>query len=126
MIFYLKKMLKYDLEDRTFNFAKRAITLSNKLNKNDANRILLNQLIRSSTSIGANYREANEASTKKDFKHKIQLAKKESRETIYWLKLLVEFNSAYINELDNLINESTQIMKILAAIYLKTEATKVK
>lgn len=82
--------------------------------------MITDQLIRSASSIGANYREANETDTKKDFKNRIRIAKKEAKETIYWLELLIENNPILKKEIKALIEESTQLMKILASIYGKT------
>jgi len=84
------------------------------------NKRLVDQLLRSATSIGANYREANECDTKKDFKNKIRISKKEARETIYWLELLIDANLNNKDEIFKLLDESKQLMKILASIYLKT------
>ena len=78
----------YDLEERTALFAEKIIGLCKKTPKNVITVPIINQLIRSGTSIGANYCEANGASSKKDFKNKIFICKKESKETKYWLKLL--------------------------------------
>ncbi len=74
---------QYDLEGRTLEFSKRIIRLSKALPKNTINFRLADQLIRSGTSIRANYREANETETKKDFKFRIRICRKEGKETIY-------------------------------------------
>lgn len=109
-------MKQYDLENRTLKFALSIITFC----KNPAfNKILINQLVRSSTSIGANYREANETDTKKDFRNKIRIAKKEAKETIYWIKLILSSYPNLEKEIEPLLNEANQLMKILASIYLK-------
>ncbi len=79
---------KYDLEERTVRFAERIIELCKRCPKNSVTIPILDQLIRCGTSIGANYTEANGASSKKDFNNKIFICKKESRETKYWLRLL--------------------------------------
>jgi len=113
-------MKNYDLEERTSGFSKNIISLCKKIPFNLINRRLCDQLLRSATSIGANYREANECDTKKDFKNKIRISKKEARETIYWLELLIEANINLKNEIILLLEESKQLMKILASIYLKT------
>lgn len=113
-------MKNYDLEDRTSKFSKNIIILCKKLPFNMVNKRLGDQLLRSATSIGANYREANECDTKKDFKNKIRISKKEARETIYWLDLLIDVNLNLKDELLSLLDESKQLMKILASIYLKT------
>jgi four helix bundle protein len=112
-------MKNYDLETRTLEFSKKIIYLCKKLPHDRINNRLVDQLIRSGTSIGANYREANETDTKKDFRNKIRIAKKEAKETIYWLELIIEANSNFKEEILLLLEESYQLMKILAAIYAK-------
>lgn len=72
---------KYDLEERTAKFGENVIEFVKTLNRNEVNRPLISQVIRSSTSIGANYMEADGAESGKDFKHKIAICKKESKET---------------------------------------------
>src|SRR4030042_1366277 len=79
---------KYDLEERTAKFAENIIELCKRAPKNTVTIPIINQLIRCGTSIGANYCEANGASSKKDFINKIFICKKESKETKYWLRLL--------------------------------------
>ncbi len=111
---------KNDLESRTLEFSKLVITICNKLEFNLVNKNIINQVVRSATSIGANYREANETESKKDFRNRIRITKKESKETIYWLKLLVYNNSKYLEEINGLIDEAGQLMKIFAAIYSKS------
>jgi len=113
-------MKNYDLEERTKEFSKNIIILCKKIPFNMINKRLIDQLLRSATSIGANYREANECDTKKDFKNKIRISKKEARETIYWIELLIDANYNMKNEMLPLLDESKQLMKILASIYLKT------
>ncbi|MCL4364234.1 four helix bundle protein [Patescibacteria group bacterium] len=112
-------MTNYDLEERTKNFSLRVIDICRRLPINIINRKLIDQLVRSASSIGANYREANESDTKKDFKNKIRISKKEARETIYWLELLINNNRSFEKEIFTLLDESRQLMKILASIYLK-------
>lgn len=113
-------MKKYDLEERTRIFSKSVIRLCRNIRFEKVNNRLIDQLIRSATSIGANYREANETDTKKDFKNRIRIAKKEAKETIYWLDLLYEANPDIKTEITPLLDESLQLMKILAAIYNKS------
>lgn len=79
-----------DLEDRTIAFSVAVVKVCGKYSKDSSLRSLADQLIRSATSIGANYSEANNASSKTDFKHKIFIAKKEAGETRYWLRVLAE------------------------------------
>lgn len=80
--------LNYDLEERTAKFSEKLVAFLKKCPKNTITIPIIDQLIRCGTSIGANYREANGASSKKDFKNKIFICKKESKETVYWLRLL--------------------------------------
>jgi four helix bundle protein len=78
-------MIKYDLEERTAKFGESIIDLAKSLYRNLVNDPLINQIVRSGTSVGANYAEADGASTKKDFRDKISICKKESKETKHWL-----------------------------------------
>lgn len=82
--------MEYDLEERTALFAEKIIELCKKVPKNRIAMPIIDQLIRSGTSIGANYHEANGASSKRDFRNKIFICKKEAKETKYWLRLFVK------------------------------------
>lgn len=79
-----------DLEERTIRFSENVIDLVKKIKLTVLNKNIIEQLLRSSSSIGANYQEANGASSKKDFRNKIYLCKKEAMETKYWLRLLAK------------------------------------
>lgn len=83
-----EKPKRYDLEERTFQFARRVITLVNEIPKTLANIEIGKQLVRSSGSVGANYIEANESLSKKDFFMRIRICRKEAKESRYWLKLV--------------------------------------
>lgn len=111
---------KYDLEDRTLNFGKEIIRLCKKLPANTVNFRLIDQIVRSGTSMGANYREANETETKKDFKHKIRICLRESKETSYWLELIGEANPEFLEKLGILLKENLELTKIFAAILVKS------
>ena len=108
-----------DLLNRTLFFSEGLIRLVRKLPRGLSNREILRQLIRSGTSVGANYREACEAESSRDFVHKIQIAKKEARETKYWLKLLLSSNPDHSEEIIKLGKESAELVKILASIVMK-------
>lgn len=84
--------MKYDLEARTKKFSKEIISFLIKIKKHKINENIILQLVRSATSVGANYCEANGASSKKDFKNKIHICRKEIQETGYWLEMLSESN----------------------------------
>jgi len=109
----------YNLEKRTLEFSRSIIILCNTLPRNVINNRLMDQLIRSGTSIGANYREANETDTKKDFRNRIRITKKEAKETTYWLELLKDANPTPMFKIEQLIKESSELMKIFASIYEK-------
>ena len=79
---------KYDLEERTSRFGGNTIKFCRTIMEDNISRPLINQLVRSATSIGANYMEANAASSRKDFKNKIFICKKEAQETMHWLKMI--------------------------------------
>lgn len=81
-------MANYDLEQRTTDFSLKLIEFLKKCPQNTIFIPLINQALRSGTSIGANYHEANGASSKKDFQNKIFICKKEAKETMYWLELI--------------------------------------
>lgn len=111
--------MRQDICDRTFKFATRIVRFCNSLVKEGANcRVLSSQLLRSATSIGANMEEAQASPTKPDFTHKVSISCKEARETLCWLRLIKETETGSIisNEVDELIDESRQIVAILTAI----------
>ncbi len=112
----------YDLEERTYNFAKDIRSWVKNLPKSLINIDDMKQLIRSSGSIGANYIEANEALSKKDFLMRIRISRKEAKESIYWLRLISEANQHVNNDIENkLITEAIELKKILSAIIEKTK-----
>ena len=112
---------KYDLEERTLEYGKRVIRLCQALPKNTINFKLIDQIVRSGTSMGANYREANETETKKDFQYRIRICRKEGKETIYWLKLVIEANPDFKARIEPLLQETGELVKIFAAIIEKTK-----
>ncbi len=114
--------IKYDLEERTLKFAKQVIILCKKLPSNTINFKLIDQLIRSAGSIGANYREANDSLGKNDFIHRLRIVRKEAKETIFWLELVKESNPEV--KIDNLINECIQLRNIFSYIIKKIELKK--
>ena len=111
---------QFDLENRTFSFAKQTRVFLKKISKNITNMDDIKQLVRSSGSIGANYIEANESLSKKDFINRVKISRKETKETIYWLNLIsIENNINLEKEKQILIDEATQLMKIFGAIIKK-------
>lgn len=106
-------------EERTFKFAKKVRDLVKKTPKTMSNLEYGKQLIRSSSSVGANYIEANESLSKKDFFMRIKICRKESKENIFWLKLLELKNEAEEKERKFLMGEATELMKIFGSIVAK-------
>ncbi len=111
---------KYDLEERTLCFAKQVIKFIYTLPKTLTNIEISKQLMRSAGSVGANYIEANESLSKKDFVMRIKICRKESKETRYWLKL-VNGNIGTEENKKGLVQESTELMKIFGAILEKSK-----
>jgi four helix bundle protein len=109
----------FDLEERTLEFAKLVIRVCKQLPQNVINKELIAQLIRASGSVGANYREANDALSKKDFSHRIKITRKEAKESSYWLDLLKETNPEYREEISKLLTESVELKKIFSSIAAK-------
>lgn len=110
----------YDLEKRSYLFAKNCRLAIQLLPKTLSNIEDGKQLIRSSGSIAANYIEANEKLGEKDFKFQLKIARKEAKETVLWLKLLKDLNDSFNNELEALLNEAEELRKILSAIINKS------
>jgi four helix bundle protein len=113
---------KYDLEERTYEFARRVRAFVKKLPRTICNIEDVKQLVRASGSVGANYIEANEALGKKDFRMRIRISRKEAKESGYWLRLLDTQDAIALNEeRDRLIQESTELTRIFGAILRKSE-----
>ncbi len=110
---------KFDLEDRTLEFTKKVINLLKPLPRNSINIEMTSQLVRSAGSIGANYREANDALGKKDFYMRIKICRKEAKETKYWLELILHNNPDLKDQIIPLINEVTELIKIFSSILNK-------
>jgi len=110
----------YDLEERTFQFAKNFVFYYKKLPKTVSNIEYGKQGTRSTGSTGANYIEANEALSKKDFYMRIKICRKEAKESAYWLRLLIETNDdAYKAEGLELFNEAIELKKIFSSMLPK-------
>jgi len=118
----MTKTKQHDLEERTFDFAKRRRKFSKRLHKSIANTEDVKQLVRSSGSVGANYIEANEALSKKDFLMRVKICRKEVKESRYWLALLDnEDNQSLKKESQNLQDEATELLKAFSSIIQKSD-----
>ena len=117
-----------EIQDRALEFAVRIIKFADKLPKSAAGAVLVRQLIRSGTSIGANMEEADGASSKADFINKVTIARKEARETHYWLQLINKaeliHHQANTDELGKMIVEAEELKKVLSAIINKAKEKK--
>ena len=112
----------FDLEERTYQFARDVRAFVKKLPRTVCNQEDVRQLVKSSGSVGANYIEANEKLSKKDFRLRMKIARKESKESRYWLRLVDCDNSKELETARaNLIQESTELLRIFSAILTKTE-----
>ncbi len=109
----------YNLEERTFEFARDCRLFVSKLKKTISNIEDAKHLVRSSGSVGANYIEANEKLGDKDFKFRLKISRKEAKESRYWLRLLKVLNEKDYKEIDLLIGEAEGLRKILSAIINK-------
>lgn len=113
-----------DIQDRTLEFGVRILKFADKLPKTQSGNVLARQLVRSGTSIGANMEEADGAATKRDFINKVIISRKEARETRYWLRLIKKAQIIYKEDnLDDLIQESHELMKILSSIANKARGS---
>lgn len=112
---------EYNLEERTFLFAKDVALFIKTLQKTISNIEYGKQVIRSSGSVGANYIEANESLSKKDFLMRVKISRKEAKESVYWLRLIIEVNAdeRIKNPGSKLIQEATELKKIFSAIINK-------
>lgn len=112
---------KYDLEERTAKFGEDIIVFSRSLIDTPINHPLISQIVRSGTSVGANYMEADGAESKKDFRHKIGICKKESKETMHWLRMISKANPDRATECRSLWKEAHELALIFSALVTKTQ-----
>ena len=112
---------KYDLEERTASFGEKIIKFVRLLPEDTVTRPIILQLVRSATSIGANYMEADTAESKKDFQHKIGICKKESKETLHWLRMVSTAIPDKREKCRELWKEAHELTLIFSAILKKKQ-----
>lgn len=118
----IRNSKQYDLERRTLEFAKKVRSFVKQLPKTLANIEDGRQLVKSSGSVGANYIEANEALSKKDFVMRIKICRKEAKESRYWLEIIDTNDSTELEKIrTDLAREATELMNIFGAILQKTQ-----
>jgi len=106
----------FDLEERTARFGEMIIDFVKTVPRNIVNNELIRQIVRSGTSIGANYMEADGAESKRDFRHKIATCRKESKETKHWLRMILRANPDKIEECRRLSDECQELILIFSSI----------
>ena len=111
----------FDLEERTARFGEQVIVFAKTLVRDAVNIPLVTQLVRAATSIGANYAEADDAESKKDFRHKIGICRKESRECKHWLRMVASAEPSRKEDARTLWQEAKELNLIFGAIRRKTE-----
>lgn len=111
--------MQYDLEERTAKFGENSIDFVKTLKENVINKSLISQVVRSATSIGANYMEVNQASSKKDFRNKIHICQKESNETKRWLRMISRANPDKKEDCRRLWKEAHELTLIFSKISVK-------
>jgi four helix bundle protein len=113
--------MNYDLEERTAKFGEEIIKFCRSVKSDEIIKPLINQLVRSATSIGANYMEANQASSKKDFFNKIRICQKEANETKHWLRMMSSGAPVYLNVCRTYWKEAHELTLIFAKITKKSK-----
>ncbi len=111
------KEFAVELEKRTKKLAMDIINLSSQLKKSPSGKVICYQLIKSGTSIGANYRKANRSVSQADFKNKISICTKEAAETQYWIELIMESGLIPIEQMKKLYKESGELLALFSQIF---------
>lgn len=110
-----------NIHDRIYKFVLLIINLTKELPRNHANDVIIHQVIKSATSMGANDQEADGAQTAKDFIAKYSIVKKETKETIYWLQIIADTNPLSFKKSLSLKEEGIEIVKIISTIIINTK-----
>ena len=108
---------RYDLEERTAKFGEAIIRFAKTVPSNSVTEPLIGQIVRSATSVGANYCEADDAGSKKEFRYRISICKRESRESKHWLRMIAAAAPELKEEARNHWQEARELHLIFAAIY---------
>jgi four helix bundle protein len=111
----------YDIHQRIYNFVIRVLLMVKKLPKTPENNIIIYQITKSATSMGANDREADGVITKNDFIHKYSIVRKEAKETEYWLNIIADTNPESKARMSELITECQALIKIVSTIIYNTK-----
>jgi len=114
-------MQQKDIQERVYQLVLRVIRLCRQLEGDSVGRVLLNQLLRAATAIGANLEEAQAAQSKKDFIAKMAIARKEAFETRYWLRLVKDSGALPAARMADILDECDQVAKVLSGIVLSAK-----
>ncbi len=114
--------VKHDLEERTARFGEQVVVFCKKVASNPVTLSLISQLVRAATSVGANYCEADEAGSKKEFCHRISICKREARESRHWLRMIVAAEPSVKDEARELWQEAKELNLIFAKIYRSSKS----
>lgn len=114
------------LKKRTFDFALKTLRTIDNLKKSSANEVMGKQILRSATSVGANYRAACKAKSTADFINKLKIVEEESDESVYWLELIKAYNNIEDANYEFLLKESMELEKIFAASAITAKSNKIK
>lgn len=118
--FPIKTTKRYDIHDRIFEFIVKVIELTRLLPKTPQNLIIIGQIMRSVTSMGANDQEADGALSRKDFVHCYTIVRKEGKETLFWLRLTVRTNPTHKTGIEPILQEGNEIVAIISTIIKNT------
>lgn len=118
--FPIKTIKRYDIHDRIFEFIVKVIELTRLLPKTPQNLIIIGQIMRSVTSMGANDQEADGALSRKDFVHCYTIVRKEGKETLFWLRLTARINPAHKIKIEPILQEGNEIVAIISTIIKNT------
>lgn len=117
----INKEKPQDIHERIYKFVIRVLNLTKSLSPTRQNLILIDQVTRSSTSMGANDQEADGTDSRKDFISKYSLGRKEGKETNYWLRLIEDTNPEFSSRMRSLIQEGKEIVKIVSTIIINSK-----
>lgn len=112
---------RYEIHDRIYKFVLRVLDGVKEIPRTPVNIVLLKQLVRSASSIGANAQEADGAESKKEFIHRFIVAKKEAQETEYWLRLISDHNKILSDRLKSLVIEVRELIAIISKIVINSQ-----
>jgi len=114
------KPFEFDLEERTARFGEQVVIFAKRVAANEVTRTLIAQLVRAATSIGANYAEADDCDSRKDFRFKIGLCRREARETKHWIRMIVAADPQVKDDARPIWQEAKELNLIFGAIRRKT------